>query len=312
MSFKDYYKILGVEKNASSEEIKKAYRKLAIKYHPDKNSGNKQAEEKFKEISEANEVLSDSEKRKKFDEIGENWNSYQKNQSGQDDFDWSKWTNRRQERSRTYSNEENSFSNEEQFSDFFETVFGEKYGGKKIKKPSKGNDYEAELEISLEEAHNGTSRQLEIGGEKLKITLKPGIKDEQILKLKEKGGMGLNSGPRGDVYLKIYVKTHPHFERKDDDLYCEIPVELYTMILGGKVLIQTLKGNIRIDIPKETNNGKLVRLKGLGMPKYGQEKVFGDLYAKIKVILPKNLSEDELTLFKQLVSLKEKTHAKAA
>jgi len=311
MDFKDYYKILGVERNVSSEAIKKAYRKLAIKYHPDKNPGNKQAEEKFKEISEANEVLSDPEKRKKFDEMGENWRDYQQNQGGKGDFN--KWSNKQRGGAYTYAEEENPFGDESRFSDFFENIFRDQYSdGKKSKSKAKGHDYEAELSISLEEAYAGTSRQLETDNEKLKVNLKPGIKDGQVLRIKEKGGSGSKGGLKGDIYLKIHVNVHSHFERKDDDLYCEMPVELYTALLGGKALIHTLKGNIRIDIPKETDNGKLLRLKGLGMPKYGREKEFGDLYAKIKIALPKNLSEEEKMLIKQLASLKKNSHANAA
>jgi curved DNA-binding protein len=309
VDYKDYYKILGVAKNASTEEIKKAYRKLAIKYHPDKNPGNKQAEEKFKEISEANEVLSDSEKRKKFDELGENWKSYQQNKGRQEDFDWSKWAANNQGGT-YYSTGGSGFEGEENFSDFFENIFGGGSRGRKTKQSRKGNDYEAELEISLEESYTGVSRYIETGEEKLKIDLKPGIKEGQVLRIKGKGGMGINGGQRGDIYVKIHVNPHPHFERKEDDLYCDIPVELYTAILGGKTLIHTLKGNIRIDIPKETDNGKTVRLKGLGMPKYGEEKQFGDLYVKIKVTLPKNLSEKEKTLFTQLENIRKGNHAK--
>lgn len=309
MDFKDYYKILGLDKKVSQEEIKKTYRKLAVKYHPDKNPGNKQAEEKFKEISEAYEVLSNIEKRKKYDEMGENWNAHKQNRGNeQGGFDWSKWSNGNQGRS--YSSEENPFGDEGQFSDFFETIFrNQSSRGGSRKSKTKGDDFEAEIEITLEEVYSGTSRQLEVNNEKLNVKIKPGINDGQVLRIKEKGGQGLNGGTRGDIYMKIHVQPHSHFERKGDDVYCTVPVELYTAVLGGKALIHTLKGNIRIDIPKESDSGKVLRLKGLGLPKYGKEKEFGDLYAKIKVGIPKNLSPEEIELFKQLSEIRNKNYA---
>ena len=306
MEYKDYYKILGVERKASADEIKKAYRKLAVKYHPDKNPNNKAAEEKFKEMNEANDVLSDPEKRKKYDELGENWNQYQQQGGRQGDFDWSKWQNTGGGQRKTYSSDEDIFGNEGDFSDFFSNIFGGTQArGGRTQQPRKGNDFEAELNISLEEAYTGTTRQLETDGEKLQIKIKPGVKEGQTLRLKGKGGQGMNNGLRGDVFLKVHVEVHPHFERKDDDLYCDIPVELYTAVLGGKALIRTLKGNIRIDIAKETESGKTLRLKGMGMPKFGKENEFGDLYAKVKITIPKNLSKEEIELFEKLSKIKQ-------
>lgn len=306
MDFKDYYKILGVERKASADEIKKAYRKLAVKFHPDKNPNNKQAEEKFKEINEAYEVLGNDEKRKKYDELGENWNQYRQQGGQEGGFDWSKWQNAGGGRQRTYTTGDD-FGDAGDFSDFFENIFGGAQagrGGSRSRQPRKGQDYEADLSISLEEAYSGTTRQLETDGEKLQIKIKPGVKEGQVLRLKEKGGHGMNNGPRGDVMIRVHVETHPLFERKGDDLYCDIPVELYTAVLGGKSLIHTLKGNIRIDISKETGSGKTLRLKGMGMPRFGKENEFGDLYAKVKIVVPKNLSEEEKDLFKKLASLR--------
>ena len=312
MDFKDYYKILGVERKASADEVKKAYRKLAVKYHPDKNPNNKAAEEKFKEMNEAYEVLGNEEKRKKYDELGENWNHYQQQGGKEGNFDWSKWQNTGGGGRKTYTSGEDMFGNEGDFSDFFANVFGDGGRSTRSKQPRKGNDYEAELSISLEEGYSGTTRQLETDGEKLQIKIKPGVKEGQILRLRGKGGHGLNNGPRGDIFIRIHLETHPHFERKDDDLYYDIPVELYTAILGGKSLVRTLKGNIRIDIAKETESGKILRLKGMGMPKFGTENEFGNLYAKVKISIPKNLSQKETELFEKLLKIKNLKQAQSS
>ena len=295
MEFKDYYKILGVSKTATTEEIKKAYRKLAVKYHPDKNQGNKAAEEKFKEANEANDVLSDPEKRKKYDELGENWKYYQGAGNPPPNYGFS-GGNRQHYSSQNTDNES--------FSDFFESIFGNRFGGNRGR--SKGDDYQTNVTISLEEAYMGTARLLEVNGEKLQMKFKPGTADEQNLRIKGKGGSGGKNGERGDIYVTVHVSSHPYFERKGDDLFCDLVVDLYTAVLGGKTTVNTLKGPIQINIPKETENGKVLRLKGLGMPKYANPNDFGDMYAKVKLTLPKNLTKEEIELFQQL---KNKRHA---
>jgi curved DNA-binding protein len=310
MDFKDYYKILDVAKTATADEIKKAYRKLAVKYHPDKNPNDKSAEEKFKEINEANEVLGDPEKRKKYDDLGENWKYHQQagNQGSQGQgqgFDWSQYTG-----GASQQNSGEQFNGGD-FSDFFENVFGGQFGGRKQsqQRSFKGQDYSAEMTISLEEAFTGTARQLDLESQKLQLKTKPGTKDGQVLRLKGKGGKGRNGGEDGDILITVHVPEHPHFKRKEDDLYCDISVDLYTAILGGQTLISTLTKPIKITIAKETDNGKVLRLKGMGMPKYGKDNEFGDLYAKVIVKLPKNLSEKELELFKELSNSKHTSHA---
>jgi curved DNA-binding protein len=306
MDFKDYYKILGVERNAAAEEIKKAYRKLAIKYHPDKNPGNKQAEEKFKEMNEANEVLSDPEKRKKYDALGANWNQHQQQQGGQQEgFDWSKWSNAGSGRTR-YSSQGGSFEGEGNFSDFFESIFGGSDFRTSHKTPKKGHDYQVDAEISLEEAYTGTSRRMEVKGKTLSIKIRPGVKDEQVLRLSGKGGAGNNGGQAGDIYITVRIPVDPLFIRKENDLHCNAPVELYTAVLGAKQVIRTMKGIIRIDIPAGTDNGKVFRLKGMGMPVFGKPGEFGDLYAKTAIIMPKDLTEKEIELFKELASIRKK------
>lgn len=298
MNFKDYYKILGVDKTASAADVKKAYRKLAVKYHPDKNPNNNAAEEKFKEANEANEVLGDPEKRKKYDELGENWKHYDQ-QTEKQDFDWSKYQNTGGGGGQQFYSGD-TFGGEGNFSDFFESIFGASRGGSRSSRAQKGNDYSAEAEISLEEAYSGTARLLEVNGEKLQMKFKPGMRDGQTLRIKGKGGKGINNGERGDIYVTVHIPVHPHFERKEDDLHAEMPVELYTLILGGKALVRTLKGTIKMDIPKGTDSGKILRLKGMGMPRFGKENDFGDMYAKTKVMIPKNLSEKEIKLFEEL------------
>lgn len=304
MEYKDYYKVLGVDKKASAEEIKKAYRKLAVKYHPDKNPDDKVAEERFKEISEANEVLGNAEKRKKYDELGENWQQYQRQGGAQGGggFDWSQF---QQGGGGQQYYSSGGFEGGEDFSDFFETIFGGgRRGGGRTSSKRKGQDYQAEVELSLEDSYQGTERLMNVNGEKLKMKFK-GVREGQTLKIKGKGGHGVNGGQRGDIYVTVHVGKHPHFERKGDDLYCEAPIDLYTAVLGGKATVRTMKGAIKMNIPKETDNGKVFRLKEMGMPKFGKEGQFGDLYITTKIVLPKNLSDKEVELFKELAQLKK-------
>lgn len=304
MEYKDYYKILGVQKNATPEEIKKIYRQLAKKYHPDKNPGNKAAEEKFKSITEANEVLSDPEKRKKYDALGANWKQYENAGANQ---------NRGPYYNRQANNNyggaegfENIFGNSGGFSDFFESFFGAGYAGAKNKassfrQPKKGRDYEAILTVSLQEAFNGADKEISVDGKKLRVKITPGVDDEKKLRLSKLGAEGLNGGERGDLYLIIKIDKHQSFDRKAEDLYLALVIDLYTAMLGGKKEIKTIDGkNISITIPKETDNGKILRLKGLGMPNYENPKIRGDLFITITVKLPKGLTTKEEKLFKEL------------
>ncbi len=318
MDYKDYYKILGVSKTATQDEIKKAFRKLAVKYHPDKNKGNKEAEEKFKEINEANEVLRDKEKRKKYDELGENWKYYQQSGGQQSqDFDWSQYANQGGGRQTQYSYEGDfgdAFGGGG-FSDFFETLFGGGGGGfssqtkgrkgNSRKTTLKGEDLAAEMSITLEDAFKGSEKIFDLDGQSIKLKIKPGITEGQSLKLTGKGSAGYNGGAAGDLLLKIHVLHDPLFERKGDDLYTDLRVNLYTAVLGGKSALRTFKGTINVNVPKESQNGKILRLQGLGMPKYGKTNQFGDLYAKLNIEIPTALSESETKLFNELSEMRK-------
>lgn len=317
MEYKDYYKVLGVDKKATQDEIKKAYRKLAIKYHPDKNKDNAEAENKFKEINEANEVLSDKEKRKKYDELGENWKYYQQSGGADQGFDWSQYANQGAggQRQYTYSGDDmgGGFGDAGGFSDFFETLFGQGFGGgtqtrgrsSRRSAKMKGQNVSAEMNITLEDSYKGAEKYFDLDGESIKLKIKPGIADGQTLNLSGKGNTGYNGGPKGDLLLKIHVLKDPMFERKGNDLYTDLRVNLYLAVLGGKATLRTFKGTINVNIPKESQNGKLLRLQGMGMPVYGKTNTFGDLYAKIYIETPVNLSEKEVSLFKELSELRK-------
>ena len=314
MTYKDYYKILGIAKTATPEEIKRAYRKLAIKYHPDKTKGDKVAEEKFKEANEANEILSDPQKRKKYDQLGADWKHYEEAGAPPGGFDWSKYAGDRSGQARTMSQEEfNAMFNEEGADDLFETLFGlhsrERRGRRS--RAIKGEDFEAETTLSFEEAYHGSTRLIKINDQTIKVTIHPGIEDQHVLRIPGKGAEGMNGGANGDLYLTVKITSHPGFRRKGNDLYCDLPVELYTAVLGGKTKIKTLKGTVKIDIPKETQNGKMLRLLGLGMPIYDKKNEFGNLYVKVVIQLPDHFSKEEIDLFKKLAAIEKTSHSAA-
>ena len=301
MEYKDYYKILGLTKSAKPDEVKKAYRKLAHKYHPDKNHGDTSAAQKFREISEANEVLSDSEKRKKYDEFGRNPQDYQDAAAGgAGRSDWSENV-----RSSAGTQGSTTFHFAGNYGDgipddFFEMLFGQKFstadrGGAALK----GADLTAEAPITLEEAYHGTSRMLKVDSQTIKMKIKPGSADQQLLRIPGKGGQGYN-GPPGDLIIKVQLQRHPSFERRKDDLYCTVAVDLYTALLGGSVKVKTFKGTVSVNVPPETASGRLLKMSGLGMPLFSMKNKHGDLYARAEIQLPKNLSAEEKELFGRL------------
>jgi curved DNA-binding protein len=313
MEYKDYYKILDVDKKASEKEIKKAYRKLARKYHPDVNPGDPSAEERFKEINEANEVLSDPDKRKKYDQLGASWRQYQGAGGQPGGFDWSQWTTQ-PGGGRVhveYADLSDLFGGGGGFSDFFSAIFGGagRGGGSTTWRTQgqpytvPGQDYEQEVEVTLEEAYSGTTRVMEKEGRRLEIKIPAGVQTGSRVRMRGEGG-GSRGGGKGDLYLRVKVLPHATMERRGDDLYCDAPVDLYTAVLGGEVRVPTLKGGAMLKIPPETQSGKTFRLKGQGMPQLKDAKQHGDLYAKVSVQVPQKLSDKEKQLFKQLADMR--------
>ena len=315
MEYKDYYSILGVDRKAGQDEIKKAFRKLARKHHPDVNQGNKSSAEKFKEISEAYEVLSDPEKRRKYDELGAQWQHHQRAGGRPEGFNWNQWQSQpnQQYTYRTVSPEEfeELFGTKGGYSDFFQNLFGEaarRQAGRSqgeqqfyYESPSiKGRDIEHGMQVTLEEAFYGTRRVLEWeDGRKIDAKIPRGVKAESRVRLKGQGAPGLGGGEPGDLYLMIEVLPDNRFQRNDDDLATTAPVDLFTLILGGKVSVSGIDRKVKLDIPPETRNGRLFRLRGLGMPKMKQPDHRGDLYVTVEAILPQNLKAGEKELVKQ-------------
>ncbi len=297
MEYRDYYKILGVGKKASADEIKKAYRKLAVKYHPDKNPGNKEAEEKFKMVNEAHEVLGDPEKRKKYDTLGENWNKYQHAGGG---FEGQGGRGYRYEGSM----EDFFGGGGSGFSDFFEAFFGGRTAGSRQGRAAhfKGRDLETTMEISLEEAYQGTSRHIRLEDERLRITTKPGAYDGQVLRVRGKGGKGSSEAQHGDLYVRISVLPHPVFERRGDDLHKRHNIDLYTAVLGGETILDTMTGKIKVKVEPGTQNGRQVRIRGKGMPVYNTQR-HGDLYVSLQVTIPDKLSKEQKELFEKLKNI---------
>jgi curved DNA-binding protein len=303
MDYKDYYKILEVDKKASQDEIKKAFRRLAKNYHPDKNPNNKAAEEKFKLVNEANEVLSDPKKRKKYDELGENWRNFEQqgNPPGGNPFGGGRGGQS------FYEGDGGDFFGGAH-SDFFEQFFGRARGGSgggfRSNANAKGSDLETQMEITLEEAYEGTSRIIQLENEKIRVSTKPGANEGQVLRIKGKGGRGSGNN-HGDLFVKINVTPHPLFNRKADDLYSSHSLDLYTAILGGDTIVKTLSGQMKVKITPGTQNDKTIRIKGKGMPVSGKPEIFGDLYIQLKVLIPEKLTEKEKELFEQLRSMKD-------
>jgi len=316
MDYQDYYKVLGVSKDASDKEIKTAYRKLARKHHPDVNSGDKQAEERFKEINEAYQVLSDSEKRKKYDQLGADYARWQQTGGRPGDFDWSQWSSGGGPGyQRTYTSTGDLgdlFGRGGAFSDFFNRVFGGQTGyqfdpsdpryqfQQTQSRPRRGQDYRQEVEITLQEAYNGATRILDKDGRRLEVKIPAGAKTGTKVRLAGEGTPGASGGQPGDLYLVVHVVNDPRFERKGDDLYSTVQVDLYTALLGGKVRVPTLSGPVMLTVQPETQNGQTLRLRGKGMPSLRHKGQHGDFYVKIDVRLPTGLTPEQRELLEQM------------
>lgn len=293
MDFVDYYKILGIDKSAGESEIKSAYRKLARKYHPDLNPNDKEANKKFQHINEANEVLSDPEKRKKYDAYGSDWKHA-------DEFEKA-----RQSQGKQGGNTESyGFSGSDfggGFSDFFSSMFGGAGGSQSGRQTNfRGEDYNAGLHLSLEDAYTTHKQTLSVNGKNIRITIPAGVENGQVIKLKGHGGQGINRGPNGDLYITFAIADHPAIKRAGNDLFTTIDIDLYTAVLGGEVVLDTLSGKIKLKVNPETQNGTKIRLKGKGFPVYKTEGQFGDLYVTYQIKIPTNLSGKQKELFREL------------
>ncbi|MCP4359890.1 MAG: DnaJ domain-containing protein [Chloroflexi bacterium] len=327
MNYKDYYQTLGVSKSADEKEIKKAYRKLARSYHPDTNPDDHAAEEKFKAINEAYEVLSDSDKRQKYDQFGSQWQQYERTGGSMNDF-WSQWgnANGRQSSQRVYTQTIDPQTFEQMlggrggsgFSSFFDSLFGgsggrqrsggvdftDFAGGQSI--TQRGRDLEYEVQVTLDEAFQGTTRTLQFNdGRTLTAKIPPGVETGSKIRLSGKGEPGIGSGQPGNLYLIIELLPDARFERNGADLTVNVPVDVYTTVLGGKTPVTTLDKTVSLTIPEGTANGRQFRLRGLGMPYLKKPEKRGDLYAIVDVQLPQKLSKQEKDLFRQLRELQK-------
>lgn len=295
MSFIDYYKILGVAKNATESDIKKAYRKLARKYHPDLNPDDKEAEIKFKQINEANEVLSNAENRKKYDKYGKDWEHAEEYEKAQ----------QQQQSQRGYQRQSSHGFSESEYSDFFESMFGGgRARGRSVK--FKGEDYSAELHLDLRDVYETHKRTLTVNGKNIRLTIPAGVKDGQVIRIKGYGGPGLNGGPDGDLMIRFSIANRTQFKRDENNLYSTVNIDLYKAVLGGDITTETFDGKVKLKVKPGTQNGTQVKLKGKGFPVYKKEGEFGDLYVTYNVELPTKLTEKEKELFNELAKLRSK------
>lgn len=319
MEFKDYYGILGISPEADEKTIKKAYQQMVKKYHPDVNPGDKGAEEKFKEVTEAYQAIVDPQNRRKYDELRQNYQQW-KTHGGRGDFDWGRWQANPGDShyTRTMTPEEfaeifgdlggygNFGGSQGGFSDFFSMIFG---GGTPFRttyqkgvRSQAGSDTSLEVTISLEEVYQGTTRVIQTGDKRIEAKIPRGVHNGSKVRLAGQGGEGVGKGPKGDLYLIITVLPHHLFERENDDLTVEFPVDFYTSILGGEVSVPTLSGQILLKVPPLSQSGKKFRLKGKGMPKLEEPRQYGDLYAKLRIVLPEGMSDLEIETIRELAA----------
>ena len=308
MDFKDYYEILGVGPDSEKKVIKQTYRELAKKYHPDVNPGNKAAEEKFKTINEAYQVLSDTEKRKKYDELRAQYLQWQQSGDRQQDFDWQNWSAQPGQgvhvQYASPEDLEDLFGSASPYSDFFNNIFGQVRGRGKgtAPRPRRGRNVEYEVDLTLEEAYHGTDRLLEIDGHRIQAMIPPGVKTGTRVRLSGQGEPGHNNGPAGDLYLIVQILPNETFEREGDDLHIDVPVDIFTAVAGGETRIPTLDKPLILKIPPKTNARRSFRLRGKGMPHLGDPKTHGDLFALVRLVLPEPLSDKEVNSIRELAS----------
>ncbi len=332
MEYKDYYSTLGVEKDADQDEIRRAFRRLARKHHPDVNPDDPEAAERFKEINEAHEVLHDPEKREKYDRLGANWRRYERAGAQPGGFDWGQWTTRTpgggpqrvHVHHGTPEDLQDLFGGDSPFSDFFTQIFGgmagagvgtapggsprpgatgtrAQPGGFEYRvRPQQGRNLKQEVEISLREAYEGTTRILQRNGRRLEVKIPAGARTGTRVRVAGEGGSGTGGGEAGDLFLHVRVRPDPRFERQGDDLRVKAPVDLYTAVLGGEAEVPTVTGSVMLTIPPGTQNGQVFRLQGKGMPGLRNPQEHGDLYAEVQVRLPTDLSPRERELFEEL------------
>lgn len=302
MEFIDYYKILGVDKSATQKEIQKAYRRKARKYHPDLNPDDKEAHRKFQELNEANEVLSDPEKRKKYDKYGKDWEHGERYEEA-----------RRQQQAAGFGSgfggQQYSYTgsfDEDTFSDFFEQMFGgsARQRGRGAQTHFKGQDFNAELQIPLSQVYSSQQQTLNVNGKNIRLTIPAGVENGQTIRIKGYGGPGIQGGPKGDLYITFNIINDTSFKREKENLYKSVSLDLYTALLGGEIEVETLDGRVKLQVKPETQSGTKVRLRGKGFPKYKKEGQYGDLFLTYEVILPKNLTSEERELFNQLKTLR--------
>lgn len=300
MEFIDYYKVLGISKEATTDEIKKAYRKLARKLHPDINPNDKEAQSKFQKLNEANEVLSNPEKRKKYDKYGKDWENgeeYEKYQNQQRQHS-------NQGRQQSYSNAD--FGGED-FSDYFSSMFGNQTGGGRSQQRYRGQDIQASLQIDIREAYTTHKKEFAINGKNIRITIPAGIEDQQSIKINGYGNPGSNNGPSGDLYITISVVNSTPFKRVGNDLFLNYDLDLYAAVLGGDVTISDFNNSkLKLKVAAGTQNNTKVRLKGKGFPVYKKENQFGDLYVTYNIKIPTDLSEKQTELFNELAKSETK------
>lgn len=289
MAFIDYYKVLGVEKTATEKEIKTAYRKLARKYHPDVNQDNKEAEQKFKEINEANEVLSDPENRKKYDKYGKDWKHSEEFEKAQS-----------QRRSQSAGQAYGQGFGQDDYSDFFESMFGGARSSGRQSARFKGQDLNAELQLNIRDIYTSQAQVLTVNGEKIRLTIPAGVADGQVIKIAGKGAPGFNGGPNGDLYIQFSILNNTPFKRDGDNLYATADLDLYTAMLGGELMVDTFDGKVKLSVARETQNGTKVKLKGKGFPVYKKDGQFGDLILTYQIKTPTNLTAREKELFREL------------